>query len=209
MLQDCGSSNHAPSNLNAPHATATPQGSPKAEAAARPNILSRQAWGAQNANGEMKPHKPAHITVHHTASAQNRSRSTAEKIQALQRFSQQPGKLSGGGEKPAWPDVPYHFYIGVDGQIAEGRDINFAGDTNTDYDPTGHVLIVLEGNFEDEEPSAEQTKALDELALWVAVNWQISSDEIKSHKDYASTLCPGRHLQNLLPGLRLHVRSRQ
>ena len=171
-------------------------------------MLSREAWGAKPPVGEMEPHEPAHITIHHTASKQNRKHSTAEKIRSLQNFSQQPGRLAGGRDKPAWPDVPYHFYVGVDGQIAEGRDINFAGDTNTDYEPAGHVLIVLEGNFEQEEPSAEQLRALKELSSWLASNWKIPADEIKGHKDYASTACPGRNLQTLLPDLRQHVQSR-
>jgi N-acetyl-anhydromuramyl-L-alanine amidase AmpD len=129
-------------------------------------------------------------------------------MQSLQRFSQQPQRLAARGPlKPAWPDVPYHFYIGADGQIAEGRDTAYAGDTNTDYDPTGHILIVLEGNFEREMPSGAQSESLYRLASWIADEWQIQTDEIKGHKDYASTLCPGRNLEAQLPALRLKIQT--
>ena len=171
-------------------------------AQAKPNIVSRQAWGAKDPVGEMKRHTPSHVTVHHTASLQKRRASLEEKMRSLQAFSQSAGTLAGGKRKPVWPDVPYHFYISVDGRIAEARDINFVGDTNTDYDPTGHVLIVLEGNFEKEQASAHQLRALKELSLWLAVTWKIPASEIKGHRDYASTACPGKNLENELPRLR-------
>ena len=126
-------------------------------------------------------------------------------MRSLQAFSQSEGILAGGRRKPAWPDVPYHFYIGLDGRIAEARDINFVGDTNTDYDPTGHVLIVLEGNFEKEHASQQQLRALDELSLWLAVTWKIPAAKIKGHRDYAATACPGKNLLNKLPRLRKNI----
>ena len=82
---------------------------------------------------------------------------------SLQRFSQTASRLDTGKLKPVWFDIPYHFYIAVDGKIADGRSIKFVGDTNTDYNPTGHALVVLEGNFENEEPSPDQLKSLQAL----------------------------------------------
>ena len=183
-------------------AAATPQ------PPAKPALLSRQEWGARAPLPGMKRHEPSRVTVHHTATKQNPSAPLAQKMRALQNFSQNPGHVGKGGPlKPAWPDVPYHFYVGADGRIAEGRDVNHAGDTNTDYDPSGHILVVLEGDFEREEPSAEQLKALRELTAWAAAEWRIPAEEIKGHKDYAATLCPGKNLRKLLPDLQRHVRG--
>lgn len=156
----------------------------------------------------MERHTLSRITIHHTASPQNTRTTLARKMQSLQQFSQSPRQIKGRKEPlPGWPDIPYHFYISVDGQMAEGREVNYVGDTNTNYNPAGHVLIVLEGNFENEEPSDAQLKSLYALTLWAAEHWHVSEGEIKGHKDYASTLCPGRNLQNILPDLRQHVRS--
>lgn len=173
--------------------------------APRPQILSRLEWGAKEAAGEMKPHTLRHITVHHTASPQKAGVPLEKKMQGLQNFAQSKGRLAGGATKPAWPDVPYHYYIAADGRIAEGRDLKFVGDTNTDYEPAGHALVVLEGNFEKEQPSPAQVESLRALAAWLSAEYGLPATEIKGHSDYASTACPGRNLKKALPTLRQEV----
>lgn len=88
----------------------------------------------------MKWHEPFRITIHHTATLRKPDRPLEEKMQALRRFSQNPGTLGNGLPKPAWPDAAYHLYIDCHGAVAEGRHVNAVGDTNTKYGPTGHVL---------------------------------------------------------------------
>jgi len=135
------------------------------ETVPRPDIVSRGQWGAKNPIGDAKEHTVHFITIHHTATRQKKGVSIEKKMQSLQNFSQTESRLDTGKLKPVWFDIPYHFYISVDGKIAEGRSIKFVGDTNTDYDPAGHTLVVLEGNFENEEPSAEQLRSLQAIAL--------------------------------------------
>ena len=171
----------------------------------RPKILSRQEWKAKDAIGAMQPHTLQHITIHHTASPQKKGVTIEKKMQNLQNFSQSKSRLASGKDKPAWPDVPYHYYIAVDGQIAEGRDIKYVGDTNTDYNPSGHALVVLEGNFENERPSPQQLESLRELIAWLSVDYEIPISEIKAHNDYAATACPGANLKNALPALQQKV----
>ena len=165
-------------------------------------ILTRAAWGANPPVAEMKAHKISRVTIHHTATLQKPERTLTEKMQALQKFSQNPGTLGNGKAKLAWADVPYHFYIDCHGEIAEGRDASFVGDTNTAYDPSGHLLVVLEGNFEEEKPTEQQTTALKRLLSLTMTRYSIKSDLIGSHQDFAQTLCPGKHLHQLIPGIR-------
>jgi hypothetical protein len=167
-----------------------------------PVILARAAWQAQPPVLEMKTHQPTRITIHHTAVKQNPQRTLAQKLQALQKFSQNPGTLGNGKAKPAWPDVPYHYYIDCQGQVAEGREVKFVGDTNTSYDPTGHALVVVEGNFEEEQPTEAQLVALRRMIAWLSARYQVPPDRVGGHKDFAETLCPGKNLQALLPELR-------
>ncbi|MDB6057630.1 MAG: N-acetylmuramoyl-L-alanine amidase [Verrucomicrobiales bacterium] len=167
-----------------------------------PKILTRKEWKAADAVGKMKEHTATFITIHHTATKQKPNVSLAQKLQSLQKFSQHEGELAGGKKKPAWPDVPYHFYVACNGDIGEGRDIDSVGDTNTEYDPTGHILVTLEGNFEEEQPTPEQFKATRQLVAWLANKYHVPAEKIRSHKDYAKTRCPGKNLYVRLGELR-------
>jgi len=167
-------------------------------------VLTRAEWGAAAPVAEMVPHTPTVITVHHTGTPADPGRSTADKIRALQAFSQRADTLGDGTPKVAWADVPYHYYIGTDGLVAEGRDVRFEGDTNTRYDLTGHIQVVVEGNFEETEPTPEQLASLEGLVVALAGEWDIPADAVAGHGDRAvgQTVCPGENLKPFLPVLR-------
>lgn len=165
--------------------------------------LPRGEWGARPPLKEPPLHVPSRITIHHTATQIDPARPLADKMRSLQQFSQTEGALATGQRKPAWADVPYHFYVAADGEVAEGRELRYVGDSNTPYDPTGHLLIVVEGNFDVEQPTPAQLQALDRLVQAFSAQWRISGSRVAGHGDYASTRCPGRNLTAELPRLRM------
>lgn len=167
--------------------------------------VSRAEWGARDPVLPMRAHELVRLTIHHTGTAQSTARGVPEKLRALQQFSQRDDSLSNGRRKPAWADVPYHFYLGVDGTLGEGRDPRYAGDSNTPYDPAGHLLVVVEGNFERDTLSTAQRHALDLLVPALARRFGIPPERLASHRDYARTSCPGEHLYALLPALRARI----
>jgi N-acetylmuramoyl-L-alanine amidase len=149
----------------------------------------------------MKRQRVTGVILHHTGVLKNRSISLQSKMQNLQAFSQKPGLLESGHSKPAWPDVPYHFYVDASGQIAEGRDVDFAGDTNTNYDTYGYIQIAVEGDFEKEQPDASQLDAVRELLVWILLSRDLPTGSIAVHKDRAPTTCPGKNFLAMLPNL--------
>jgi hypothetical protein len=153
----------------------------------------------------MKPQRPDRITIHHTATRQAPARPLADKMQALQRFSQREDSLADGRRKRQWADVPYHMYVAVDGDVAEGREWRYVGDSNTPYDPTGHFLIVLEGSFDSDTMTTAQRDALETLIVAAARRWRVPASRIGGHRDYAQTRCPGRNVYAELPRLRALV----
>jgi hypothetical protein len=165
-------------------------------------IVTRAQWGANAPVLPMREHRIERITIHHTATRQNATRTLADKLRGLQAFSQRDDSLGDGRRKPAWADIPYHYYIAADGTVGEGRPWQYVGDSNTPYDPTGHLLIVVEGNFEDEELTGGQRRALENLVPAFARRFHVPGDRLGAHKDYASTRCPGRNLYAELPHLR-------
>ena len=174
-------------------------------AAERPDLVSREGWEAKAPTMAMTPHRVERITIHHTGVVRSTKRPTTELVRNLQRFSQSDGKLADGRSKKAWADVPYHFYIGRDGTIVEARDPAFAGDTNTRYDPTGHLGIALSGNFDEQEVSDGQLESLVRLLAWAVEEYDVPVERIGGHGDHASTACPGENLYAMLGSIRQEV----
>ena len=168
----------------------------------KPEIVSREKWGAKPADKGLQAHNPTAIILHHTGVAQSPKHSLEEKMRGLQSYSQSEAEVSPGHMKGKWPDAPYHFYVDMAGNTAEGRNINYAGDTNTGYDTVGYIQIVLEGDFEKESPAKEQLTALENLLVWLTLSWNIPNDHISVHLDHAQTDCPGKNFMSALPDLR-------
>jgi hypothetical protein len=168
-------------------------------------FVSRESWGARPPVLPMRAHVPVRLTIHHTATPQDFTRDVGAKLRGLQAFSQRDDSLSSGRKKPAWPDVPYHYYVAVDGSVGEGRDWHYAGDSNTPYDPTGHLLVVVEGNFQKDSLTSAQRRTLEVLLPAMAARFGIPAERLASHRDYARTDCPGERLYAELPALRARL----
>src|SRR5215204_6387994 len=166
-----------------------------------PPILTRGSWGARPALSGLEQQRIVGIIIHHTAVRRNTHVPFPTKLRNLQTYSQQHAEFAPGRRKPVWPDVPYHFYIDANGTIAEGRDVRFAGSTNTNYNPSGFVQVALEGNFDVEQPTAPQLEALKKVLLWQSIVHGVPVDRITIHKQHASTACPGKNLAAAIPGL--------
>jgi len=174
-----------------------------------PPIVLRADWGAKPQLPGAKSHEITTVTIHHTGVKSQPARSLEDKLRGLQAFSQREDKLASGKSKPAWPDIPYHYYISIDGRVGEGRDWRYAGDTNTEYDPTGHLLIVVEGEFGSEQPTRAQLRSLEAMTIWACHRWSVPSWTIAGHQDHSQqTTCPGAALAAHLPVLRSLVRLR-
>jgi len=94
--------------------------------------------------------------------------------------------------------VPYHFLLDLDGHIYEGRDFHFMGETNTAYDPGGHFLISVIGNYEQQEPTPAQLNAIADMMAWALEEFDLPIDRLGGHYNYAQTGCPGKNLRKYL-----------
>lgn len=165
-------------------------------------IILRKDWGAKDPIKPMILQKPTKITIHHSGVIYPVKLNLKEKMKSLQKYSQSAEKMANGKIKEIWADIPYHFVISGTGEIAEGREIQYAGDTNTEYDPQNHILINVLGNFEEQKPTKEQITALTKLCDFLCKKYNISINEINGHNHYAITDCPGKNLNVLIPSLK-------
>lgn len=137
------------------------------------------------------PHEITHVTLHHTGSPEP-LRPEDDPVQKLR------GLQSWGARERNWWDVPYHFLIDLEGTVYEGRDWRYMGETNTTYDPAGHFLISVIGNYAEQEPTAAQLDAIADLMAWAITRFDLPLERIGGHYDYADTTCPGEHLRQYL-----------
>lgn len=89
-----------------------------------------------------------------------------------------------------WNGIGYHYFISKDGIIYEGRPENAEG-AHTIGKNRSSIGICVEGNLEEEEITTEQVKALEDLAVYICLKYDIK--EIAGHRDFSNTLCPGKN----------------
>lgn len=197
-----------------------------------PNIVSRQDWGARepgnmrfcvqragcfnvpdaeglydpNTNqagyanyadllpGQELPDIYNQIVIHHEGNSQ-----TYDPVQVKKKHMMNNG----------WHDIGYHFIIGPDGTIYEGRDINVRG-AHVEGGNTGKVGVLLLGDFEpgrefwiftlpdrDDHPTNSQLNSTIKLIRWLDYNYGI--DSVVGHGDLNVTECPGAYCINFMP----------
>jgi hypothetical protein len=147
-------------------------------------VIGRAAWGAAAQIGDLAAHTIERITVHHTASALTDNTRVPARILGYQSFHQDVGFV----------DLAYHMLIDANGNVYQARDSAIPGETFTNYDPTGHFLPVLDGNFDEQEVPQAQYEALIDVVAWASVEFGVGVDTIAGHRDFAATACPGASL---------------
>lgn len=163
---------------------------PKPALPPAPALISVQAWGGTSGDVTAPPQRITHITLHHQGEIWQDGTDPAAYLRRLQQWSRLTKR---------WADIPYHYVIAPDGRIFTARPLAQAGDTNTEYDPRGHALLMLVGNFEEQQPTPAQLESAVALSAWLAATHGLGLDAIASHKDFSrQTVCPGRNLYALL-----------
>ncbi len=155
-------------------------------------ILPRSSWNA-NEPKDFPKHKPVRITLHHEGTYFSQDSLAFRHIKNIQLWGMRERK---------WADVPYHFFIDGFGNIIEGRNLFTVGETNTSYDPTGHILISVIGEYHRKQKLNDaQYHSLINLIVYLSKEFKISPDSIRGHRDYCKpgeTDCPGDNIYQLI-----------
>ncbi len=178
-----------------------------AKAAARPTIHGTAEWGARAANGtiEVLNHKPTYIVVHHTAGA-NSSSTTLDHAFQISRDIQDL-HMDGNG----WIDTGQQLTNSRGGHVTEGRHRSVeildggtqhvmganVGDHNSEV-----IGIENEGLYSSVDVPQALWDSLVQLVAYIASQYGIAPSEIKGHRDFNATECPGEVLYGRLPELR-------
>lgn len=159
--------------------------------ASLPDVVARSTVAGGAESRLRVPHRITHVTLHHTGFPEplRPDEDPAVRLRNLQSW---------GATDRNWWDVPYHFLIDLEGRIYEGRDWRYKGDTNTTYEPAGHFLISVIGNYEIQQPTPAQVEAIADLMAWAISRFDLPLDRIGGHYEYAETACPGRYFRGMI-----------
>lgn len=150
-------------------------------------IMPRSSWKAEKAR-PYKKQVPVRITVHHEGGKVLGVEDDAkQRLKNVQTWCMGPDRN--------WTDVPYHLLIAPDGTVYQGRDPMTVGETNTEYDPTGHLLICFLGNYSEQKLNKKLVQVLIDLLADSCIKYGIDPDEISTHRDHSNqTECPGEDI---------------
>lgn len=172
-----------PATTDTGASTPEPSGTtPPSAAVATLPLVCRDAWGAREPSAGLTPHAIRQLTVHHSAAVASNPTQGPGHLRGFQGFHM---------DDRGWPDIAYHVAVDRAGVVYELRDWGTVGDTGTDYDPAGHFLLLLDGNFDEHEPSEEQLAAAARVLAWASDHFGVGLDTVSGHRDHASTACPG------------------
>ncbi|PZF80563.1 FG-GAP-like repeat-containing protein [Jiangella anatolica] len=201
-----------------PSTAEAPPPAPQAEpivpvAAARPTILTRAQWGADESMRGTPPEygEVNGAFVHHTVNANDYSE------------AQVPGLIRSiylyHVQSRGWSDIGYNFIIDRFGRIWEGRyggiDRAVVGAHTLGYNDDAFAASAL-GNYDDAAPSNAMLAAYARLFAWkftihgvnplAKANYDGESwPAVAGHRDAASTACPGAQLYARLGTIRSGV----
>ncbi|RNC82950.1 MAG: N-acetylmuramoyl-L-alanine amidase [Phycisphaera sp.] len=203
LLGSCTTSRRSPSAALPgpvwPHENVTESPAPVADSSrARPTLPTKARFSvhARNEWTRAQPNVPdtnpmvrvEHITVHHDGMPPTVIRTQQEAAERLEMI-----RVS-HVEHRGWADIGYHLIVDPQGRVWLGRPIHLQGAHVRDHNPRNLGVLVM-GNFEIERPTPQATRTLDALLAHQSRTHGVPLNRIHTHREWASTACPGRSLQ--------------
>lgn len=182
-----------PANGSTPNRAPAPDTSPAPapDLPAKPEVVSgngyvvvkRSAWTNQPVKGNNNPMGAiTRITVHHTGEHGNwADLPDVEIVQRIETYHR---------NEKEWAAIGYHFLVGKDGRIYEGRPVKYQG-AHVSTQNENNLGISVIGDFMDHRPSARQIEALTAFLDDKRKTYGVSRARVYGHRDLHASLCPG------------------
>jgi hypothetical protein len=180
-----------------PHEKHAHAPTPQKEAARTPvdhqrqvTVLSRSQWtNSQPIIAQTNPMvRIESITVHHDGMSPVSIRTQSDAADRIEMIR------TSHVDHRGWADIGYHLVVDPQGRVWQARPINLQGAHVKDYNPRNLGVLVL-GNFEIQHPTPAAKQTLDRLLAHQSKTHRVPINRIRTHREWASTACPGRNLQ--------------
>jgi len=167
----------------------------------QPKILPAVSWGGVLPSGSFRAQTPEYITILHSGSTPPAGVDTLKYMKNLQQQDIKKG----------WGDLGAHFYLDPMGNIYQSRRIELKGrvDEEIQRDTTGHVFLMLLGDYNTLVPSEEFQEQFIALVGWLSQHHEIPLDRLKGWDAYVVTGSPGQHIREWLESPAFEVRIKE
>jgi LysM repeat protein len=156
-------------------------------------VVPRRQWAVLPIKGNIDAMGRVNkITVHHT--------SGAEALKTKTDFAFLRSVEENHLTKRKWACIAYHYIIGRDGTVYEGRPISFQGAHAHSHNPN-NLGIAMMGDFDKAMPNAIQLQSLDHLLGALRTKYRLPPRMVYGH--LCKTECPGTALKAWLDRYRL------
>ena len=96
-----------------------------------------------------------------------------------------------------WAGIGYHFLVGHDGSVYEGRPASVQG-AHVSRHNKQNLGISMIGDFDRQVPTSRQLATLHALLRDKVDQYSLSRTAVFGHRDLGNTVCPGKHLYTWL-----------
>ncbi len=146
-------------------------------------LVARNTWTNLPIKGNNNPMGTVtRITVHHTGEHGHWADiSDVEVVQRIERYHR---------TEKEWAAIGYHFLVGRDGRVYEGRPARYQG-AHVSTQNENNLGISVIGDFMDHLPSQRQLVALTALLNDKRELYGVSRARTYGHRDLHASQCPG------------------
>jgi hypothetical protein len=183
-------------------------------------VITAAEWGARTPKAGTFPFKrtvPRYVIVHHTDNENPPNDPSSRTIEGALRFARNIQKSH--MDENNWSDSGHNFLNTTGGFILEGRrgsldavkqgfsiqSAHAAKDPGKLANGNQSPGIENEGNFMTFQMGQKQWESLVELCASLCDSCKVSPTNIRGHRDFSNTDCPGDWLYSQLPRLRKQV----
>jgi LysM repeat protein len=152
-------------------------------------IVPRGTWSKYKMKSNVNP--MGHIkkiTVHHTTVPDN-----IDKMSDIQYLN----IIEKTHQKKRWASIGYHYIIGRDGTIYQGRPIKYQG-AHVSGANSNNIGVSLIGDFNKKLPNSTQLNSLNTMLGYLRKKYQLPATKVYGHKHLGQSECPGRQLEKWL-----------
>ncbi|HEU0030272.1 MAG TPA: peptidoglycan recognition protein [Kofleriaceae bacterium] len=163
-------------------------------------IHSRREWGARLPRCATSRMTPNRATIHHTVTPTRDSMTVPQRLRQIQSFHM----FSRG-----WCDIGYNYLVSRDGRVWRGRGARTVG-AHVLNSNTGNVGISFIGTYTATAPTADQMCNAARLLRRLHEDFggiSLTRDDVKGHRQYGGTSCPGDALYNRIDDIVRKARS--